>query len=349
MLSEAFLVRALIALAVIFALSLAYLLGHGAWLVLARRRTHRYMERGRAALRGLVTADVVTEDDLATIRALPPRIRARLFVELSRNFGGSVRDRLSEIAAEVGTLGPIERMLRSRFWWRRLRAVRTLSALDASEAVILERLQDPHPAVRAQVAEWAADHPSPAILRALLEMLSRSDALYRFTVQDSLLRAGDAAAEPLAAYLEGRSGAEVIPALEVAATLAHPALTPPAHSLSHDPDPPVRARAAAVLGSVGGEEAIARLLDLMGDPEAEVRASAVRALARLGHWPAATAIAQRLRDPVWEVRRAAGLGLLALGSPGLLLLRRYRTDEDRFAADMATQVLDLPSATEARV
>jgi HEAT repeat protein len=85
------------------------------------------------------------------------------------------------------------------------------------------------------------------------------------------------------------------------------------------------------------------LLDLLADEVPEVRAAAAHALGKLGHWPAVSHLAPLLRDRVWIVRRAAGLALLALGAPGLLYLRRYLSDTDPFAADMAQQALDLPS------
>jgi hypothetical protein len=37
-----------------------------------------------------------------------------------------------------------------------------------------------------------------------------------------------------------------------------------------------------------------------------------------------------------------------LGSPGLLMLRRALDDPDRFAADIARQVLDMPDTTAER-
>jgi HEAT repeat protein len=88
---------------------------------------------------------------------------------------------------------------------------------------------------------------------------------------------------------------------------------------------------------------VQELLDLLTDPVPEVRATAAHALGKLGHWPAVSHLAPLLRDRAWIVRREAGLALRALGAPGLLYLRRYLTDADHFAADMAQQVLDLPS------
>jgi hypothetical protein len=62
------------------------------------------------------------------------------------------------------------------------------------------------------------------------------------------------------------------------------------------------------------------------------------------HWQAASSLANGLRDRTWRVRRESGLALRAIGAPGVLFLRRALKGDDRFAADMAQQVLDLPEA-----
>jgi HEAT repeat protein len=110
----------------------------------------------------------------------------------------------------------------------------------------------------------------------------------------------------------------------------------------------VRARAATLAGAIGGEELVATLEGLLADPDAVVRASAAAAVGRLGHWPATARLARMLRDPAWVVRSQSALAMRRLGSPGLLLLRRALDDQDRFAADIARQVLDMPEATTER-
>jgi HEAT repeat protein len=99
-----------------------------------------------------------------------------------------------------------------------------------------------------------------------------------------------------------------------------------------------------LLGAIGGAEAAARLIELLSDDDARVRAGAASALGRMRYWQAGSLLAERLRDQRWRVRREAGLALRALGAAGTLFLRKALKGEDRFAADMAEQVLDLPEA-----
>jgi len=75
--------------------------------------------------------------------------------------------------------------------------------------------------------------------------------------------------------------------------------------------------------------------------------AAARGLGRMQHWQAASQLAEGLRDSAWHVRRDAGLALRSIGAPGALFLRRSLNSDDRFAADMAQLVLDLPEAAAA--
>jgi len=76
-------------------------------------------------------------------------------------------------------------------------------------------------------------------------------------------------------------------------------------------------------------------------------------LRRLGHRQAAPDLAPLLRDSSFVVRRSAGAALAGLGPGGILLLRHYLSDTDRFAADMARYSLDVaalsPPGTNAAV
>jgi HEAT repeat protein len=167
-------------------------------------------------------------------------------------------------------------------------------------------------------------------------------------VRDSLLRVGAVAIPPLASYLERHSGRHAEPALDVAAGMPDLRFAAAAIRLCADPLPHVRARAAALAGAVGSEEAVGQLQSLVHDEDAEVRASAAAALGRLGHWPSASVIAPLLRDRAWIVRSQSALALRNLGSPGILYLRKGLADADPFAADISRQVLDMPESSANR-
>jgi HEAT repeat protein len=175
-------------------------------------------------------------------------------------------------------------------------------------------------------------------------MLEDPRTLCRFTVQDSLLRLGGAAVDPIVKRLgkERPSTFEAVGMLKVAAGLAEPKLLEPALRLCKDGRPEVRVLAAGLAGRLGGKQATAQLLTLLGDKAPEVRAAGAKGLGRLGYWPSAGPLSKCLRDRSWDVRMEASMALRNLGNPGLLILRRFLGDDDRFAADMAKMVLGLP-------
>jgi HEAT repeat protein len=301
-------------------------------------------ERARTAL---VTALVGTdggadEGAVDALRALPGSRRIDAVARLTAGLSGESREHLDGLAEHSGLRAPAVRDTRSRRWPRRLAGARLLTLLDGTPAEMGPLLDDPRPEVRAQAAEWASEHPDPDTVERLVAMLGDPAPTARFSARDSLVRMGSPAADALGRTLPRLSGTTLAVALEVAAAVAEPHLLAPALDLARRPDVEVRTRAVTLLGALGGESAVAALERALGDQESDVRAAAATALADLAHWPAAPALARMLEDPAWDCRRAAGLGLLRLGEPGRLLLNRALDSDDRFAADMARHVMDLP-------
>jgi hypothetical protein len=339
---------ALIGEGVILLLSLAILFGHAALAHRRRRHWRVPVEKGRRALLEVVRNGRMTRADEATLYGLPVRHQIRLFTELVPSITGQSRAQLAQLAREIGLIPVAERMAGGKDWRDRLHGVRLLSAVGGGERVVPPLLDDPHPAVRAEAVEWAGTHPTPELIDRLVGLLPRTDRYGCFVVRDSLLRVGEAAVGPLARYLERHDGRDAEPALDVAAGVPDVRFAGPAVRLCQDPLPQVRARAAALAGAVGSEEAVGRLQTLVHDEDAEVRAAAAAALGRLRHWPSAPVIAPLLRDRAWIVRSQSALALRSLGSPGLLYLRKGLGDDDPFAADISRQVLDLPDSSAQR-
>jgi hypothetical protein len=334
MLSE----MALIALAV----TLYFL--HGVWLLLSERRTLRLTADARDSLVRLVTSGVVDLEQIQTLTRLPHRVQITAFLEVARNLSGASKERLRFVAQQVGLLDRARKLCTNWLWTRRLRGARILTSMDVPDPLVLTLLVDRHPTIRAQAAEWAAAQPSVPVITAMLRLLADPATQARFAVQDALLRMGSVVAGPLATYLERNSGRAAETGLRVAESLAEARFASAALRLSRTDDVGIRTASAKLLGAVGGAPAAERLTELMRDDASEVRAAAAQALGRMQHWQAGSLLADGLRDSTWRVRRQSALALRALGAPGALFLRRATKGEDRFAADMAQQILDLPAA-----
>jgi HEAT repeat protein len=108
------------------------------------------------------------------------------------------------------------------------------------------------------------------------------------------------------------------------------------------PDPEVRAAALRALGRLGRVPVRARdaVVIALADDAEFVRVQAARAAAFIPARVAVTALSQSLGDGSWWVRRAAAESLLQRKRWGVAALKRAaRAHKDRFARDMAAQVL----------
>jgi HEAT repeat protein len=325
-------------------LAVCLFFAHGLWLFFHERRLRRLTAAARDSLAHLATRGTVNVEDIEALRKLPHDVQVVAFLEMSRHLSGAGKERLSFVARQVGVVDRARKLCESGRWARRLRGARILSRLDVVDPVVQRLLSDPHPAVRAQAAEWAAAQPSETLIAAMLTLLADPATQARFAVQNALLRMGGVVAAPLAAFLEAHTGRAAEAGLRVAESLAEASFGPAALRLSRNEDVGVRIAAAKLLGAVGDAAAAERLIQLLDDTDSSVRAAAAQGLGRMQHWQAASLLAYRLRDSAWRVRRAAGLALRSIGAPGALFLRRAIKEDDRFAADMAQQVLDLPAA-----
>jgi CheY-like chemotaxis protein len=160
--------------------------------------------------------------------------------------------------------------------------------------------------------------------------------------QDALLAIGGAAVAPVAECLTQPGTANVHAILRVAVALSDRWLLAGALAYGDSPDPAIRALVAELAGAVGGGQATEVLLQMLSDQAPVVRAAAAQGLGRLEYWPAGRALRLALTDSAWVVRQRAALTLRAFGAPGVLLFCGALEDPDRFAREMARQVLDLP-------
>ncbi len=328
---------------VLLAGAVVLLMGHSVWLWWYRRRSLPILTWGQQVLSATVEGRPLSDTDLQRLRSLPIRLQTKLLVEVGGDLDGTERERFARLARALGLVSRAEVLCKSRLWWQRLHGVRLLVLWGGGETVVPPLLADPHPEVRAQAAEWSVHYPQASIVDGLLVLLTDPSGICRFVAQHTLLRLQGLTVAPLARYLASAPPDAIEPALQVAAGMAGPDLRPFALGLArHDESPRARGLVAGLLAALGGREETVELVGLLGDSSPIVRAAAARGLGALSYWPSAPKVAGLLRDRAWRVRREAALALRAMGAPGMLFLRRSLTSDDRFAADMARQVLNLP-------
>ena len=329
--------------AVLLVVSLLLFFSHGVWLHFHQAREAAMVADARERLARLLSRSTVDPADVDALKDMPRPVQVAVFLEISPSVSGTRKDRLRFLAGEIGLLNRAKAFCHSRRWGRRLRGARILSRLDVADPVVERLLRDPHPAVRAQAAEWGAAQPTLPVVLELLNMLADPATLARFAVQNALFRVGSIAIDPLARFLGEHDGDPAEAGLRVAVALAGPRFLPAGIRFSTSNEPDLRVNAASLLAAIGDASGASRLVQMLSDPSSDVRAAAARGLGRMRYWQAASSLANGLCDSAWRVRRESGLALRAVGAPGVLLLRRAVKGDDAFAADMAQLVLDLPA------
>lgn len=310
-----------------------------------RRRARLYL-KARQILYEYISDPLrpLTEEEQSLLRRLTWNEQVDILAALARSLALDERPAVFEVARILGVLDKARRLTTSRFWPWRLRGVRVLMLLSDDRSLIPQLVTDKNPEVRSAAVEWAADEPGEEMAALITPLLDRAAPRYRFAVIDAMIRMRGSVVEPLRVLLSTSTDAATLAsALRIARHIADARFLQEALSLARGGSAEVVRGAARVLGAIGGAESPLVLRKLLGHEDESVRAAAIRALRDLDDRDSVEQIAGRLRDSSWAVRREAALALRALGPDGSVLLRQMTRNPDRFAADMARQVLSLPA------
>jgi hypothetical protein len=259
--------------------------------------------------------------------------------------GDAAQERLRGVVLDAGLAGRIRRLARRRAWRSRVQAAHLQHLLPEGYRQ-RSLFGDPHPLVRARAAESVPRESLFAHVDVLLRLLDDPVQSVRVAAQTALLRGDASIAEPLCEYLWSGPRPGTSLALEVAANLPDPRYGPLLVHHGGDPDPVRRAMVARALGAGYALEAKDALVALCRDEDADVRAAAASAVAAAGAVDLVGHLGRMLADEAWAVRRAAGTALDQLGAAGAVVLRSCLFAPDRYARDMARQILDGAAARQ---
>jgi len=110
-----------------------------------------------------------------------------------------------------------------------------------------------------------------------------------------------------------------------------------------DISPEVRRTAAAGLGDLRDEDAVAPLIEEMADTESDIRAEAAEALGKIGHPLGLDALIDAISDPRPSVRISAIRGLGEVGGEGIRKLLYQRLTEGEFDRQTFPTLVDVLS------
>ena len=307
----------------------------------------RKAERARRAL-----ALVLFEDEDTSARvfgdllAVPRSLLLDIMQNVAVDLGGAAYERLRAVVLDAHLARQIRSLGKRKAWRKRVQAAHLQHLLPDDDPHRLDLLNDPHPLVRARAAECMQRDDVVAHVQSLIALLDDPVRVVRVGAQQALLRGDARIAEALCEYLWSGARLGTSIALEVAASLPDPRYGPVIVHHARDPDPQRRAMVARALGSGATLESLETLTSLLDDDDATVRSAAASAVAALHATELVTRLGAMLSDPSWTVRRAAGRSLDALGASGRVVLRARLFDDDRYARDMARQILDAAAARD---
>jgi HEAT repeat protein len=314
-------------------------------------RVNRQLAASRPALASILLEDPATDAygrATATLGRLPTRVLLGMVESMALDLGDDGYARLRELVAATGVGRRIQRTARSRSWRRRTQAAHVAHLLPDADPCRLRLLDDPHPLVRARAAESLPPQDVVARASQLLEMLDDPTQTVRVAAQQALLRGDARIAAAVCEYLWSGARRGTSLALEIAANLPDPRYGPVLCSHAEDPDPTRRAMVARAIGAGVVLDGLPALEQLLDDPDADVRAAASGAVAALGGTELVGKLGFMITDPSWAVRREAARALDALGAAGEVVLRASLFDDDRYAREIARQILDISATRRQR-
>jgi len=317
---------------------------------LTRSRNERQADLDAHVMATLQSADQPTGDLEARLRRAPHAIARRSLVRAIRALGDDALPRITQIYDALGFGEVAARELRAFSWTRRAEAAMEFGALRRADAAAdcMRMLRDRRPEMRLAAARALSDMAAPGALRAILEGIPQAT---RWAISDTVElahRFGEAGVPELHGTLsESTNRSARLGALEAIGEIQHADSLPILEAHLADKDVDVRAYATRAIGRIGGDAAVPLLVRSLRDSAWEVRAVAARALAPVRDPDALEALQAALADASWWVRLNAAESIAAQEAEGADTLRRTLASQDKFARDIATQMLERLQSREA--
>lgn len=258
---------------------------------------------------------------------------------------GPELDNLHRIVFRYGVTRKQESRLRSTFpLGRRLRAAVALAEMgDGPTAdVLMEHLSDREPEIRIQAARGLGRMRWTPAIDAIAARLGKENAWVASRFADTLTGFGRRATLPLLAYIRVNHLFDFRgPALAIR-TLGSigddEAVRPLTELLDDAVDPEIYIATVEALGELRSPAALERIRAAATSDDWRIRAKAATAMANIGDPGSAEVLAAGLTDLNWWVRRNSAAGLTQI-SGGLEYLYRAINGPDPYAADAAAEAL----------
>jgi HEAT repeat protein len=296
-------------------------------------RARRAEARVRPGLIRLVVGahDVLPAPGRRGERRADARAVERIATDLLTKLRGEAHDDVVSVLGERGILDQARRRLRRGGGAGRARAAELLGAAGDGRAVpeLLALVREQRRReVRIAAARALGRIGDPVAVPGLLDGL---DGRLPFrTVSQAILQIGAPAEPALRRELQsGTSPARALAARILGLSGSVTAGRELAHAIATDPDPEVRANAAASAGRLGVPCAIGPLVDALDAGRTrDERAASAEALGRMSATASSEALAPLVAEPDVRIAHAAACALASLGAAGRVYLEAFSRSDD---------------------
>jgi HEAT repeat protein len=308
------------------------------------RRRAAQATAGRDILERYLARRLLAEEARDALDRLAWSVLAALLHEFAGRRSGDDREKVVRLLEGTRWHRALDRQARSRFWWRRLRAARSVATLASPAHLLLVHrlLEDRAPAVRLAVATAIERLPSPGLASALLERAVRSPTVEGRHLVELLAESHTLVLPVMIDRLSTPQDEDTTRVLlDLSSRLGFTSLLPYIVPHASSPSLEIRVAAATCLRHFPHPQTSGALRRLLTDDAWEVRARAAASLGAIGAIEAIGDLVVSLGDPNWWVRLRSAIALRLVGPPGRDALERIEPSHDRFAHDMARYVLGL--------
>lgn len=271
------------------------------------------------------------------------RVLRQVLVDVSQDITGESSERLVYFFYSFGFVEEEIRLIRSRRWWIRAQAARSMGLLGARRAItpLTAALEDPHPYVRNQAMQSLVKIIGADALRTILRLSTRLSRWTTIELSVIVTRFKKSAVPHLIEALEYSDQSVVLFATEMLGEIGFVEAVPPLMQLiSTTKDTAIQASALKALGRLGDERPRKLIMDMLKSETRIVRLSAIEAVGRIAGRQATDKLEPFLRGGRRDEKLAAARALATTGKKGLSMLKGMTSGEDSVTVAIAWQVLE---------
>ncbi|MGF7058964.1 HEAT repeat domain-containing protein [Brassicibacter mesophilus] len=257
---------------------------------------------------------------------------------------GDMKQAIIEVAYESGIVEKQMHEIKKRNWWSQATAAHRLGILKYENAVpiLLEKLESKNKEIQFKSGEAIIRITGAQHLEYVIKCLTNNEQKNYKRILDMIDGINQDIYSVLQKKIDGDCKEYIIIGLEALAKRKDYRIVPYIKKYLSNEDKEIRIaalKASNEIGDIGDFEYTKMILNKYNDYSWEVRSFLARALSNFRNIDSTKILVKLMKDSRWRVRYNAGNSLAIHGENGIFMLSCMLFSDDKFAQDMAWQVL----------